>query len=121
LLNICWWKFSVRRELLLLLETGAAQHRPALGGLERHSGFRCAFRTGGAGLGANSRSAARALRLALLAVLGVIRELLIVEKQLLAGCKHELSAAIYALQDAIYKLHGRLPKEGKFTETGRNP
>jgi hypothetical protein len=34
-------------------------------------------------------------------VLGVIRELLVVEEELLAGSKHELGAAIYALQYAI--------------------
>jgi hypothetical protein len=54
-------------------------------------------------------------------VLRVIRKLFVVEKQLLAGCKHKLGVAIYAFQYTINKLHGRLPKDGKFTETGQNP
>jgi hypothetical protein len=92
------------------LKTGAAQHRPALGGLEWHSGFRCALGAGGARLRANSRTAARTLRLALLAVLGVVGKLLVVEEELLAGCKHKVGAAIYALQYSINELHGRHPK-----------
>jgi hypothetical protein len=46
-------------------------------------------------------------------VLGVVRELFVVEEQLLAGSKYKLGAAIYALQYSIYELHGRLPKRGE--------
>jgi hypothetical protein len=51
-------------------------------------------------------------------MLGIIRELFIVEEKLLAGCKNKVGAAIYALQYPIYKLHGRLPER---EETHRNP
>ena len=40
----------------------------------------------------------RALRLALLAVLGIVLELFIVEKDLLARGKHKLGAAVNALE-----------------------
>jgi hypothetical protein len=49
------------------------------------------------------------LRLALLAVLGIVLELLVVEEQLLAGCKHKVSAAVVALQYSVDEFHGRLP------------
>ena len=39
-----------RNDFALLLEAGAAQHRPALGGLEGNRGLRAALRTGGPGL-----------------------------------------------------------------------
>jgi selenophosphate synthetase-related protein len=51
-----------------------------------------------------------ALRLALLAVLGVVFVLLIVEEELFAGCKYELGATVIALQDSVGKLHAPLPK-----------
>jgi len=46
--------------------------------------------------------------------------LFVVEEQLLAGCKNKRSGAIYALQFSIDKFHGRLPKTGKITKTGRD-
>jgi hypothetical protein len=51
-------------------------------------------------------------RLALhtVAVLGVVLELFIVEEQLLTRSKNKLGAAIAALQDSVYKFHGRLPQ-----------
>jgi hypothetical protein len=53
--------------------------------------------------------AANALRLALLAALGVVLELFIVEEDLLARRKNKLGAAVDALQYSIRKFHGRLP------------
>jgi hypothetical protein len=52
---------------------------------------------------------ASALRLALLAVFGVVREVFIVKKQLLAGREHKLGATIVTLQYPVDKFHGRLP------------
>jgi hypothetical protein len=55
---------------------------------------------------------AGALRLALLAVFGVVFELFIVEKELLAGSKNELGAAVDTFQDSIGEFHGRLASQG---------
>jgi hypothetical protein len=43
------------------------------------------------------------------AMFGVVLELFIVEKQLLAGREHKLGAAIVALQYSVGEFHGRLP------------
>jgi len=93
----------------LLLEADAAEDGAALGGLEGDRGFRAALRTGGPGLRAHPGAAAGALGLALLAVPGVIFELLVVEEQLLASGEDKLRAAVIAFQDSVGKLHGRLP------------
>jgi hypothetical protein len=45
-------------------------------------------------------------------VLGVVFELFVVEKQLLASRKNELGAAVNTLQSLVEKFHGRHPKEG---------
>jgi len=42
-------------------------------------------------------------------VLGIVFELFIVEKQLLAGREHKVGAAIIALQYSVDEFHGRLP------------
>jgi hypothetical protein len=42
-------------------------------------------------------------------VLGIIFELLVVKKQLFAGCKHKVGAAIAALQHSVDEFHDRLP------------
>jgi hypothetical protein len=60
--------------------------------------------------------AAGALRLALLAVFGVVFELFIVEKELLAGRKNELGPAVDTLQNSIGEFHGQLASQG-FTPT----
>ena len=85
-------------QLSLLLEAGSAQHRPALRGLEGNRGLRAALRAGGARLRADLLVAADALRLALLAALGVVLELFVVEENLLARRKDKLGAAVNALQ-----------------------
>jgi hypothetical protein len=85
------------RGRLLPLEADAAQHRSALRGLEGNCRLRPALRTIGPRLRAHPGAPAGALRLALLAVLGIVLELLIVEEKLLAGSKYELGAAIVAL------------------------
>jgi len=93
------------------LETAAAEHGSALGGLKGDSGFGSAFRTGGTSFRAHFLAAADPFRLALLAALGVVLELLVVEKKLLTRGEYELCPAINARQDSVCILHGRLPKE----------
>jgi hypothetical protein len=100
--------------MTLLLEASAAQYRSALGGLERNRSFLPALRTNGSGLRANPMTAARALRLALLAALGVIRKLFVVEENLLASRENKVGAAVNAFQDSIGKFHGRLPQSRGF-------
>jgi hypothetical protein len=48
----------------------------------------------------------------LLATLGVVLKLFIVEEKLLASGENEFIAAIYTFEDSILKVHGRLPREG---------
>jgi hypothetical protein len=93
----------------MLLETGTAQHGAALRGLEWHRGRFAALRTGSTRFRPNP-SATGALGLALLAALGVVLELFVVEEKLLAGGENEFSAAIDTLEYAIRKFHGRLPE-----------
>ena len=93
----------------MLLETGSAQDRPALGRLEGHCCGGAAFRTRSPGFRANPRAAAGAFRLALLAALGVVDELLVVEEELLTCGEHKFCTAIDALEVSICEFHGRLP------------
>jgi hypothetical protein len=51
-----------------------------------------------------------ALGLALLAALGIVLEIFVVEKKLLARGEDEFRAAINALQYFIREIHGRLPR-----------
>ena len=77
--------------------------------LERNRSFGPALRTSSSGLRTNPLVAADALRLALLAALGIVLELFVVEENLLAGRKNELGAAVDALEYSIGEFHGRLP------------
>jgi hypothetical protein len=43
-------------------------------------------------------------------MLGVVLELLVVEKQLLARGEYKLGSAVTTLQDSINEFHGRLPQ-----------
>jgi hypothetical protein len=104
-----WYWSWYHYRFALLLEAAAAKHWPALGWLERNSGFGPALGTCGPGLGAHFLTAVNALRLALLAALGVVHKLFVVEKDLLAGCKNKLGAAVNACEDTIGEFHGRLP------------
>jgi hypothetical protein len=81
-----------------------------MSGAERNRRILTTRRAPGARLGSHPWAPIGALRLALLAALGVVLELLIVEKQLLARGEHKFFAAINALQDSIGKFHGRLPR-----------
>ena len=97
---------------MLFLEARPAQHRPALRRLERNGGLRAALRTRGTRLRPHALAAPRTLRLALLAVLGVVLELLVVEELLLACGENKLGAAVDAFQHSIGEFHGRLPSQG---------
>lgn len=95
---------------LHLLKARTAQYRPSLRRAERYGGVFTASRALGARLGAHPRTAIGALRLALLAALGIVLELFVVKKQLLASGEDELFPAINTLQDSICEFHGRLPR-----------
>ena len=99
----------------MLLKTGPAQHGPALGRLEGNRGGFTALRAGGPGFRTHFGAPAGTLRLALLAMLGVVFELFVVEEELLAGCKNKLGAAVDALQDSVRIFHGRLPQDRETT------
>lgn len=43
---------------------------------------------------------------------GIVLELFIVKKYLLARRKHEICSAVYAFEHSIDELHGRLPSQG---------
>src|SRR5271166_2345836 len=102
-------KFSRRSRLLRSqLKAGAAKHRPALSRLEGNRRLGTALRAVGTGLGTHPRASTDALRLALFAMLRLVLELFVVEKQLLARSKHKICAAVAALQYPIAEFHGRL-------------
>jgi hypothetical protein len=65
-----------------------------------------------------ARSPVGALRLALLAALGVVLEILVVEEQLFACGKDEVGTAINALENFIREFHGRLPRRRERPEIG---
>ncbi len=93
----------------MLLEAASAQDRPALGWLEGDSGLGSALRTCSAGFRTHFLASTNPLCLALLATLGVVLELLVVEEDLLARCKDKLGAAVNTSKYAIGEFHGRLP------------
>ena len=101
-----------RRSRCLFFKTGTAEYRPALVGAERDCGFCAAFGADGAGFWACTRGAGRSLGLALFAVLGIICELLGMEKSLLVGGEDEVLPADDALQDPILEIHLRLSDIG---------
>ena len=94
----------------MLFEAGAAQHRSALSGFEGNRRLRAALRAVRPGLRAHPGAPADALRLALLAVPGLVLELLVVEEKLLAGGEYKLGSAVAASQNSVGKFHGRLPQ-----------
>jgi hypothetical protein len=51
-------------------------------------------------------------------VLGLVFELLVVEKELLAGGEYKLCAAVAALQNSVDEFHGRLPQRRELVEIG---
>ena len=96
---------------LLLLKTRPAKNRPALCRLEGNGCLCTALRACRPRFRANSLRSLGALGLALLAVFGVVFELFVVEKDLLACRKNKLGAAVDTLEDSIGEFHGRLPSQ----------
>jgi hypothetical protein len=98
-----------RRRGLPAKEALAAIYRPALCRLEGHRGFPTALRASGHGFGfgkARGRGAL-ALGLTVLAALGLVFEVFVVEEVLFSRCKDEICSAVYTLENAILKLrHG---------------
>jgi len=80
----------------LLLEAGAAQHWPALCGLEGNRRCLAALRAVGPCLWAHPGATTNTLRLALFAVPGLVLELLVVEEKLLAGGEDKLGSTVAA-------------------------
>jgi len=99
--------------LPLALETLAAEYGTSLGWPERDRGVLATLRAGGPGFylgwtlsGGRRRSQhGHPFHLAGFAALGFVLELLIVKKQLLAGCKHEVCATVDALQHLVLEFH----------------
>jgi hypothetical protein len=84
------------RGRFLLLIADAAEHWAALGWPEGDRRLLAALCAGGASLRTHSGASLGALRLARLAVLGVVLELFIVEEELFAGGEYKLGVAIDA-------------------------
>src|SRR5271157_1980003 len=120
-----------------MLKTLAAQHRSSLRRPERHRGLFPALRAVCPGLRLRVRMPARrsvrrssklchSLALAVLAAFGFVLELLVVEKQLLTRCEHEIRATIYALQNLVLVFHWRgapipRPCSARETRIGKDP
>ena len=89
-------------------ETFPAIHGATLSRLERHGGLTTALRARGhrLGLGKSAATTGRtlALRLAGLAALGLVLEVLIVEEVLFSRCKYKICSAIDALEDAVLEF-----------------
>jgi hypothetical protein len=80
-----------------------------LRGLEGHRGFPAALRAGRHGFRFGKARGRRTLtlHLAILAALGLVFEVFVVEEVLFSRCKDEICSAINALENAILKLrHG---------------
>ena len=120
--SIGWWteqtpvttSFKSRRGgLPPLLKAFTAEDRASLCGLEWHRGFLAARRTNRAGFDPEMAALScrccpqyrHPLRLAGLAPLGFVLELLVVEKQLFPSRKDEVRAAVNALQCLVLKFH----------------
>jgi len=103
------------RGCTLLLEADAAEYGTALGWPEGDRRLLAALRADGARLGAHPGAGLGALRLARFAALGIVRELFVVEEELLAGGEDKLGVAIDALQNPVGKIHVRLPQRREQT------
>src|SRR6516165_3171597 len=100
------------------LEAFLTEDRPTLCRLERHGGFLAARRARRHGLDAfacraGRRRTRRALRLARLAALRLVLEVLVGEELLLTRRPDELCAAIHAPEDPVLELHRSLPRRAR--------
>src|SRR5262245_47638248 len=102
---------------LPLLEALLTEHGTPLGGTEGHGRFLAARGTGGlcldpiAGRRRPRTHPVGALGLAGLASFGLVLELFVGEKELLAGGPDEISTAIRAPQGLVLELHWSTPRE----------
>ena len=74
----------------------------------------------GSCFGSHPGTSIGALRLALLAALGVVFEILIVEEELLACGEDEFGAAVNTLEYLVREFHGRLPRSREPAEIGHD-
>ena len=95
-----------------LLETFATEHRPSLGRTKRYRRFFAALRAVCAGFRFRKRVTVRTesraggpLPFAVLASLGFVLELLIMEEQLFPGCEYEIRTTIHTLQNLVLEFH----------------
>jgi len=100
-----------------VVEAGAAEYGAALRGAEGNGGFDAALRAVCACLGCTAAAgsiAAPALTgafaLAVFAALGIVRELFIVKKELLACGEHKIVATVLTLQTPVHKIHRTSPQ-----------
>ena len=110
------------RHTAFVFEALTAEDRPALRGFEGNGRRDAAFGAFGARLGARDTrrcrscawrrrlSAMSATRLARLATLGVVLELLVLEEKLLARGKDEFAAAVDAGKNPVYVFHCRISR-----------
>src|SRR4026208_863745 len=99
---------------LPLLEAFLAEDRSALRGTEGHRGVLAARRAGGLGLDAIAHRRpgahpARSLRLARLAALGLVLELLVSEEELFTRRPDELRRTVHTPQGLVLELHRSPP------------
>jgi hypothetical protein len=83
-----------------------------LSGLEGYRGLPTALgaRRHGLGLAESRGRTALALVLAVLAALGLVLEVLVMEEVLLSRCEYKIGSAVYTLEDAVLKVrHGAGP------------
>src|SRR4029450_13639130 len=106
------WLDPARPSEFPRLEAFAAENGASLRRTERHRGLFPAGRTVGGRLhalaahpAATARRARGALGLAALAALGFVLEILVGEKELLAGCPDERGTAVHAVQGLVLELH----------------
>jgi len=94
------------RRSLPAQEAFPAIYWPPLGWLKWHRGFPAALRAGGHGFrfGKARGRRTRAFGLTVLAPLGFVLEVFVVEEVLFSRCEYEVCSAVYALEDAVLKI-----------------
>ena len=92
------------------LKTISAQHRTPLRGKKRDGGFGSALGADGARLRTRTWLPRSSFRLAWLAPLGIIAELLLAEEELLAHGENELTPTVNAFQNFVDQIHAIVPR-----------
>jgi hypothetical protein len=94
------------------LEAGAAEHWPALRRFEGYGSLGAALRANRTRFRSHAAAGSGCtFDLALLAALGIVFELFVVEKKLLARGENEVVSAVDTLEDLIDELHDGFPPE----------